>query len=724
METMKWILSLSVVVVVSLALVRPASAEWGPPEIAVQGVLTNLADEPVKGPVGLTFAIYEGPEGEVPLWTEQHNGVDLANGRFDLLLGSINALDAPPIFEQFDSLWIGITVGGAPELSRAPLASVGYAMQARHAEYCNELTSAPDELVCEGCIGTEEVQDGSLLPVDLADAGCEPGEALVRNLLNTAWECGDAGGFTPGYALKLQAGELSVDKQVLNASYVEEDEENSISNEMIQPGAVTNNKIQNVSWFKVTDVPEGFSDGIDDGVTVEVDPIVSQMLPGGWCNSDGESIFCTNDLPLTFEDDPQVGINEVDYVAKWDGEALVKSSIKDGDTVEVDTDLEVHGKITINDNKIEELAAPEENTDAANKQYVDTMVANSISALPAATGEKMPYTVVLALRTDANCPAGYEVEDFDTLQGPNGNLHININKQGLFMGGMNALGHSNHVIYSRIQTGHGITKICWKTFTSSSRWPHASVMAFSGGNAASCPVGYDYIPRVQAAGTNNNHAYMMSNDAGLYIGYVDAWTHEAHTHMDDSGYMYRDWTTEVDTLCMRIMGVDEDEETKNGVFPVILGLNSESQCPEGWNLKPTSTTDGTNGHTYLQFNDNSTFIGGIGGWGHSGNNQMNVHFHYARVNYLCWNYFNRTSARPYYQIRTPHQGGCANDWISIEGSGLKGQDDNYGRIASTGHGLYMGGENGWGMHDYSNGYIQHSFQTEVNKLCLKLENVE
>jgi hypothetical protein len=703
----------------------PAAAEWGPPEIAVQGILTNLAGDPVKGPVGLTFSLYDGPAGLQPLWTEQHTGVKLNNGRFDLLLGSKKPLDEPPLFEQFDDLWVGISVGGGAELPRAPLSAVGYAMQARHAEYCEELATAPGELVCTGCIGTEELQDGGVMPVDLAGAGCGAGQVLKRNPQNNAWVCGDAAAYTPGYAIKFNGLEIAVDKAALEAAFVAEDEENAISMEMLQPMCIVDSKIKDVSWTKLTGVPPGFSDGKDDGILVENDPTIGPLEAGKWCSTDGVSVMCTNDLPLTFESDPEVGDNKKNYVSKWDGKALVGGSIFDDGDVKIEGALTVDGKLTVNDNKIEKLAAPTAGADAANKTYVDNTVGSAIAGIPTGTAKKVIYTVVLALRADTFCPAGYAVENFDQIQGPNGQLHININSNGLFMGGMNGIGYGDHYLYSMIPSGRGITRICWKTYVSTAGWPHVSMFSYSGGDQKSCPTGYTYLPRTEAAGTNNNHAYMMSDDAGLYIGYVESWAHSTHPHEDKSSHLWRDWTTEVDTLCYRVYGVDEDQSSKDGVFPVFLGLNSEAACPQGWNVKQTSVLDGSNGYNYIQFNDNATVVGGIGGWGHAGNNHMQVHFTYSRAPYVCWKYFTRTDSIPYYLIRTPHQGACPIGYTSFEGSSLKGVDDATGRIASIGHALYLGPIHSWDMHDYSYGFLQHSFSAEVsNKLCLKLENVK
>ncbi len=62
--------------------------------------------------------------------------------------------------------------------------------------------------------------------------------------------------------------------------------------------------------------------------------------------------------------------------------------------------------------------------------------------------------------------------------------------------------------------------------------------------------------------------------------------------------------------------------------------------------------------------------------------------------------------------------------MSFNASTLKATDNN-GRLAATGEGLFMGGIHSWGMHDYSEGYIQHTFSSEVNnKVCLKMDGVK
>ncbi len=766
----------------------PVLAEWGPPEIAVQGLLTNLADEAVDGPVDLTFSVYQGVGGQVAEWTETHVGVPLVFGHFDLVLGTVNPLDDPPVFEEFDDLWVGISVDGGPELPRARLAAVGYAMQARHAEYCGSLT-------------------GSV---------CEQDEILKWS--GKEWVCAadENTGYGAGWAISLANGNIAAEKSVLDGAYVEEDEENAISNEMIQAGAVADANITDVAWAKLTGVPEGFADGVDNGLLVELDPRVGVLNQNKWCTTDGLAVNCVADQPVMAEDDPQVGQNQTNRVPYFDGTALVSGSIFDNgdigigtgninpagklhvagglvrigiaggnnfadgagdlyvqDALEVDGNAHVAGTVSsgalanignfsnngdiinggtltsageatfngeldvngvadfakavdfkadvdMNDNSVTNVATPADGGDAVNKDYVDQIVASQVS--PVVSRDKKRYTVVLNVKNTAYCPQGYTKETVETLRGPDKNLRININSQGLFMGGMNSNGHGQEYLYVRVNSGNAPANICSKTYTSTTGKPHISVFMPNGGSANSCPAGYNHLPASTLKG-NNGWGYFQANEAGAYFGYVDDWAKTSHTHEDNTGYLSRNFTSHVGTLCFKVMGVDSDAATSSGVFPVVLGLKNDTDCPNGWNVKTSSDTDSSNGYTYVQYSGNASIIGGMHDWGHGGGNYMQVHFHYSHVNFVCWNYYTR-DGQPFYNIRTPHTGSCPNGYMSFNASALKATDNN-GRIAATGEGLYMGGIHSWGMHDYSEGYIQNTFSSQVNnKVCLKMEGVK
>jgi hypothetical protein len=418
---------------------------------------------------------------------------------------------------------------------------------------------------------------------------------------------------------------------------------------------------------------------------------------------------------------------EVDGETYLDGGLTCTALTNTGDLTQ-QGDSKFEGAATFTENigmtnkKIEQLAAPTAGTDAANKQYVDDSIKTAVAAIPTGGREKRIYTVLLSLRSAGSCPAGYTVESIDNIKGPDNNLHINLTSTGLFMGGMNGLGYGQAHIYARVPSGQGITTICHKTYTSSTGMAYASVIAPHGGDATVCPTGYNYIPRSETVG-NNSWGYMMNNDSGMFIGYIDSWARGSHEYNDQSGFNYRSWTTHISGICYRIFGVDEDPATKNGVYPVFLGIKNNQNCPVGWEVRTVSTVDGENGTLYLQANDNSSVFGGVSDWGHSGNNYMQINFSYSQVAFLCWKFYVRDGF-PIRTIRTPHTGNCPNGYESFPADVLKGSNNN-GYIGATGHALYMGGLDGWGMHDFSEGYLQHNFTSNVmNKLCLKMENVK
>ncbi len=98
-----------------------------------QGVLTNPQGEPYHGTVDVLFEIFNVQTGGSPLWAEDHPLLDVENGFFRTLLGTIEPL--PDSIWESESLWLAITVGGADEMSpRMDIAAVPFAFRARVAE--------------------------------------------------------------------------------------------------------------------------------------------------------------------------------------------------------------------------------------------------------------------------------------------------------------------------------------------------------------------------------------------------------------------------------------------------------------------------------------------------------------------------------------------------------------------------------------------------------------
>ncbi len=788
-----------------LASAMELHAAWGPDELHVQGTLTNLADEPVAGPVDLLITLYDGPGDDAAvLFAETHPAVELTAGRFDVLLGAIEDLGTPPVFEANDGVWVGIVVDGGLELPRAPLASVGYAMQARHAVLADALAVGdcqPGQLLSVDEAGTSwectadlmlteaEVEaiiadDGYAKVADLATVAlsgqyddlqglpdflsdgdddllagitCDAGSVLVWD---GAWTCGEdqvltesevlafvagagylldtslsevatSGSFedltdlpagildgdddttyTAGPGLLLQGTSFSLNVEAVDALFVSEGEIGAISGPMIQAGAVGNTKITDLHWDKLFAVPGDIADGDDIGLLSEEDPQVGDLAAGMWCTSDGAEVSCLADPPTMVEDDPKVGDLDADAVPRWDGATLADGLITDtGAAVTVDGPLAMAG------NKISAVATPTAAADAATKGYVD----GTLGLIPSSVRISRNYTVVLGLNSAQYCPAGWAQESYDSLKGPNNSLYLNLHERGLFMGGLNGPNYGNKQLYVQISAGN-VTTLCHKTFHTSSDRPHIAAEMFKGGNAASCRDGWHYLPATHLRGANAT-GYMMANSSGAYMGWVSSWSRGSHNSDEQHGFSSRTFTTHIDTVCFKVMGVDEDPATKDGVFPVFLGVQNETDCPDGWNVDTTSALDGSDNYYYLQVTDNASFSGGRNGWTHGGGNYFYTYFAYSHVNFVCWNYLPIAEAQPFWQIRTPHTGACPNGFMSFNATAFKGSNDN-GYIQATGHGLYMGGLHSWGSQDLGNGWIQHNFTSQVNnKVCLKLENV-
>jgi hypothetical protein len=94
-----------------------------PDPLSFQGYVTDLGSTPLSNPsIPMTFKLYEGSS---LVWTEIHTSVEIVEGIFNVLLGSVTPLNTV----RFNrSLSLGIQVGATAEISpRTPLAAAAYA---------------------------------------------------------------------------------------------------------------------------------------------------------------------------------------------------------------------------------------------------------------------------------------------------------------------------------------------------------------------------------------------------------------------------------------------------------------------------------------------------------------------------------------------------------------------------------------------------------------------
>jgi hypothetical protein len=127
----KLICPLLVLAAVSLVVANLAHASSVPQLINYQGRLTNAAGQPLTGPVTMVFALFESatPGPEPPLWSETQNSVQVNQGIYNILLGSVNPLPASVFKTQ--PVFLEISVNGQILSPRTQITSVAYAQNAQ-----------------------------------------------------------------------------------------------------------------------------------------------------------------------------------------------------------------------------------------------------------------------------------------------------------------------------------------------------------------------------------------------------------------------------------------------------------------------------------------------------------------------------------------------------------------------------------------------------------------
>ena len=125
-----------------------SAAAPGIPEVMMyEGYLTNAEGEPQPdGLYDFRFSLYEKETGGVPVWTEEHAGVEVIGGVVQVQLGGGTtpvALDLP-----FDvQYYLGIQLGNDPEMvPRLRLMTTAYAFRAGVAEEVPDLSITAEKL--------------------------------------------------------------------------------------------------------------------------------------------------------------------------------------------------------------------------------------------------------------------------------------------------------------------------------------------------------------------------------------------------------------------------------------------------------------------------------------------------------------------------------------------------------------------------------------------------
>jgi len=203
--------------IAAMALLSVTAEAQVPERMHYQGFLTTASGIPIdcldpatcSQPIELTFRIYSDPVADALLWEEDHLGVIVNGGVFNVTLGSSVPL-TPDLLEG--PAFLGIEVNGNEELQpRQELVSAAFALRCQEALNAGSLGGVPagdflTETEVNGAIdtATTPLQDQLLaLNVKVLEleelinqgGGGVPSEPTVLvNAVHTSEECVEAGG--------------------------------------------------------------------------------------------------------------------------------------------------------------------------------------------------------------------------------------------------------------------------------------------------------------------------------------------------------------------------------------------------------------------------------------------------------------------------------------------------------------------------------------------------
>ena len=122
-----------------LLLAAPVSAQQLSPQlINFQGKLTDTNQAPVDGTVDIAFSIYDADTDGALLWSEDHTGVNVVDGIFNVSIGDgtpdpENTGDISTVLTGED-IWLEVQVGADPPMTpRQQITSVAYSIHSSSA---------------------------------------------------------------------------------------------------------------------------------------------------------------------------------------------------------------------------------------------------------------------------------------------------------------------------------------------------------------------------------------------------------------------------------------------------------------------------------------------------------------------------------------------------------------------------------------------------------------
>jgi len=166
--------SLLAMAVVFLLILMTISG-WAsvPTMMNYQGKLTDTEGKPLNGSYNMTFYLFTSASGGSAIWSENHTDVDVTDGIYNVILGSINPL-ATGLFNENDLVYLEVEIEGESLDPRQQLTSAPYALKAR-----------VSDAVVSGAITTVMIADGAVDSQKVADSAITSGK-VASNAITSA----------------------------------------------------------------------------------------------------------------------------------------------------------------------------------------------------------------------------------------------------------------------------------------------------------------------------------------------------------------------------------------------------------------------------------------------------------------------------------------------------------------------------------------------------------
>ncbi len=270
---MKNYLANTLLVLLAILISLPCAATV-PELIPVQGVLADASGVPVQGEVGMTFTFYDAQTEGQALWTDSY-ALDLEDGFYTVYLGSAKPLDVAAMLGSLE-LWLGITVGDDAEMDRVLLSAVPFALQAQACQQIGNLTEDEIQPILSGdasCAdgfylqGWDEVNGQAICVADMAG---------IRVENDPEFSDSEASGISAADLINWNAAHAWGDHAAKGylTSFTEIDPGwNSDKGNYFTSAELAGDGSAQVHWNNLENLPLGFADNTDDGLTSESDPI-------------------------------------------------------------------------------------------------------------------------------------------------------------------------------------------------------------------------------------------------------------------------------------------------------------------------------------------------------------------------------------------------------------------------------------------------------------------